>query len=445
MATSLSLADIIYHNNFDALTDEEAIQLLNDQYEPNIARLKRVAPNIEQRDDDESPCGNLTPEALTPSRFLFQEDYCEVNRTLVNFLALKWLLAGDYHTFTAHQPDAVKLTQETFQSFRQQTLQILERPGHLLAFIVLLVLGDVGKDPKLADEVTARDGNIGNHDEVLEKAIELGLFSTPLNMLPSGLREDVLLAIRVGTELNIPQLAQGENVPGSLRSILLFCGHEQAFNLKYPAIMFDVAGAGGHIDACGATRMIEPVCQSFLLAWPVLRNVIAGNLSLRGAYEQVLQHRSQLLAEQGFKRLSTDTPSDWAFLRLCAMGRVVDQYMAGLFDRAFRSIPDQTQQDLINGLNVDGNDDGQAVILYYMPGLLAEGLRVVRDAPEQRQVEVLQSLMSFMARTYGGSKPQPGDQGSILERDVSPAKEVVCDPRFRDNPAILDQYNLPVS
>lgn len=444
MTGALSLADIIYRGDFNALTDEEAIRLLNEQYGSEIARLKRVAPNIEQGDDDNPPSGNLTPEALTPSRLLFQEDFCEVNRTLVNFLALRWLLADDYPTFTAHQPEAVKLTQETFQSLRQQTFQILESPGHLLALIVLLVLGDVGKDPKLADEVTARDGKVGNHDEVIEKAVELGLFSTPLNVLPSALRESVLLAIKVGTELNIPQLTQGENVPGSLQSILLFRGHEQAFNLKYPAIIFDVAGAGGHIDACGATRMIEPVCQSFLLAWPVLRDVIAGNLSLRGAYDQVLQHRGQSLAEQGFKRLSTDTPSNWAFLRLCAMGRVADQHTAGLFDRAFRSIPHQTRQDLIDGLNVDGYDDGQAVTLYYMPGLLAEALRVIRDAPEQKWVEALQSLMSFMARTYGGSKPQPGQQGSIVECDISPAKEVVCDPRFRDNPTILDQYNLPI-
>ncbi|KAB8240461.1 hypothetical protein BDV35DRAFT_373507 [Aspergillus flavus] len=67
-------------------------------------------------------------------------------------------------------------------------------------------------------------------------------------------------------------------------------------------------------------------------------NVITEKLSVRDAYNTVLQNRGQLLAEQGFHELSTNNRSDRAFLRLCALGRVADKYLAELFEKAFTDL-----------------------------------------------------------------------------------------------------------
>ncbi|KAE8349591.1 hypothetical protein BDV28DRAFT_140945 [Aspergillus coremiiformis] len=435
------LAVIIRRDKFQTLSDEEAVKLLHKQFEDEFRRLRDVPVNIEQGNGGPLK-GTLDGKELTPSQLLFQQDFPEVNRTVLNFLALKWLLEDRHEDFTAHQPDAVKLSKQTFNRFREMARECLKEPDDILALVVSLMLGDVGKDPNLEAMVNETDGKKTNHDQILARAIELGCFRKALGLLPDAKKQEVILGVKVGAKLNIPQLTQGENVPGSLQSILMLRGHPQALNLKYLEIMLDVSGAGAHLDARGAVRMIEPVCSSFLLAFPVLQDVIAGRLSVRDAYNKVLQYRGQLLYDKGFPKLSTDNPSDRAFLRLCAMGRVADQHLAQVFDQAFRTLPAPTKQELITGLNVDGCDGEDAVILYYMPAVFAEGLRVTRGESDRKQIEVLQSLMSFMARTYHDTKPIPG---TITERDVSKATEFIQREAFVRDPTILNECILPVA
>ncbi|PYH99048.1 hypothetical protein BO71DRAFT_405607 [Aspergillus ellipticus CBS 707.79] len=449
MANS-SLETVIADGHFTSLDDVTVMELVHKQFKAELEGLKGVDPNIEGGGAPtkgaltrQQPAGGPEQQTLTPSQYLYNEDFSEVNRTLTNILAAKWLLADEYESFTAHQPDPVKLSRDTFGDFRQMAEKTLKCPDNLMALIVSLILGDQGKNQALVKRVLDREGprrdEEVNHDEILGLAIRQGEFSPPLKLLPPTLRNTVVLGVKLGVNLNIPQLTQGENVPGSLKGITIFKDDELAFNLKYLEIMFDVAGAGGHVDSRGAIRMIQPVCQSLLLTYPILLRIIAGELSLRGAYDEVLRNRGRILSSTGFRELSTNVPAERALLRLCAMGRVADLSLAQLFDGAFRNLPSATREDLVNGLSVDGVDDGQAVILYYMPALFAELLRVTKNTPKTSQVEAIQCLLSFMARTYNGSKPHKGEVGSIIERDVSPAKDVIV----QKGPTALDGYILP--
>ncbi|KAJ6008090.1 hypothetical protein N7540_012066 [Penicillium herquei] len=439
--------DILFRKELISIRDEELVQLLYADFGPEIDHLKGVPRAVEG--DGNPPKGNLTENGLSPSRLLFAEDFDEVNRTITNVRAVKWLLANEYEAFTANQPAVVKLSPQTFQALRDLVLPSWDDPDYLLALIVALVVGDMGKDPHLGEEIAARQGtgdkhDHENHDECLAEAVECGILDKPLNRLSDARRKEVVLGINVGATLNIPQLTQGENVPGSLQPLLQFRGHHrEAFNLKYQEIIFDVSGAGGHLDSRGATRMIEPVCQSFLQAWPILSDVITNERSLREAYDAVLQNRGELIAEKGFPLLSPTDSSDRALLRLFAMGRIADQATAEQFQDAFRGLSDTTRDALINGLNVDGINDGDAVVLYYMPALFAETLRVLRTASSEDRVIALQSLMGFMVRTFDGSQPQPDQPGSIKERNVSPAVDLVRTPAFHDNLSLLDDYTLP--
>ncbi|KAJ6086131.1 hypothetical protein N7486_010412 [Penicillium sp. IBT 16267x] len=440
-----SLVEIVYRHELPLLRDEDLVRLLYAQFGPEIDHLKRVPPAVE---GDATPShGNLTEDALSPSRLLFNKDYDEVNRSITNVRALKWVLANDYDAFITHQPPPIQLSKKTFQELKCQADSFLEDTDQLLALIVALIIGDMGKDPHLAAGIAARKGteviNHENHDEVLAEAVACGILDGPLGQLSDARRADVILGVQVGATLNIPQLMQGENIPWSLQPLLKFRGHPEAFYLKYLEIIFDVSGAGGHRDSCGAKRMIEPVCQSFLQAWPILKSVITDNTSLCEAYDQVLRNRGQLIVDQGFPELSTADHAERALLRLFAIGRVADRSMAEQFQEAFRGLSEQTRNALVNGLNVNGIDDGRAVLLYYIPALFAETNRAMHDASTEEQIVALQCVMCFMARTYGGSRSHPGQEGSIWERDVSPAVKIVCDPSFRHNPHILDEYTLP--
>ncbi|KAJ5083148.1 hypothetical protein N7456_012575 [Penicillium angulare] len=443
---SRSFVDAVYNGELASLHDDDLVRLLYTQFTPEIDHLKNVPRAVEKADQNKNgPKGNLTEKALSPSRLLFGEDFDEVNRTITNVRAVKWLLANEYEAFAANQ--AVKLSKQTFSTFRDRALLSLNDPDYLIALIVALVVGDMGKDPHLADEIVALSGvkSNENHDTLLAQAVGCGILDKSLSLLSDARREDVILGINVGAVLNIPQLMQGENVPGSLKPVLQFRDHLPAFTLKYLEIMFDVAGAAGHIDSCSAKRMIEPVCQSFLQAWPILEATVTSQTShpetsLKEAYDQVLQNRGRLVNQMGFSSvLSTSNPADRAFLRLLAMGRVADQATAEQVQKAFTTLPEI--ESLVEGLNVNGIDDGEAILLYYMPALFAGTLQAVSEPGER--IEALTSLMRFMVRLFDGSKPQPDTAGSIKECDVSAAVDFVHTSAFR--PRFFDGYTLPAS
>ena len=407
------LVDIIKRGEFGSVGDEQAVKLFGEQFGPELERLKNATSTIEASDAPTQ--GRLRkpshPEAnFTPSRLLFDTDYPEVNRTCVSMLALKWLVANDYKSFTTGQPAPVKMKEKSFDDLHKLVTQVLTDMDQLLALIVSIVVGDLGKDHQLAKDVKAAGGDLAeadNHDEVVYVAAELGMLE-PLNLLSAELKLDVKMGLQVGSKLNIPQLAQAENVPGSLESVLLLEGYERAFSLKYLEILLDVAGAGGHENSSGAIRMIEPVYQAFTIGRKGLLDIIAGTSSLREGYDQVLRHRGELLEADGFRALSTSHPESRALLRLLAMGRVADQTLAQTFDAAFSSLTAAVRRRLVSGLNVDGYEDGEAIIPYYMPALFSEALRSTKTSSTEIQTQALASLMRFMARVYGGSRRKPG-------------------------------------
>ncbi|KAE8155648.1 hypothetical protein BDV40DRAFT_310830 [Aspergillus tamarii] len=378
--------------------DEKAVRLLYEQFKPEINRLKRADEHPEKANN--SPRGSLTAECLTPSSLLFQEELCQVNRTVVGFLALKWLSENNYGIFTRHQSES-KLSQDTFERLRNMVRDSLKGADDILALIVLLVLSDMGKDPELKSEMKNCDLGNANHDHVLWRAIESGVFSELLGLLPQDKREDVGLGVEMGATVNIPQLIQGECVPGSLLGI--FQWPERAFKLKYLEVILDVGGAAGHVDARGALCMTQPVCQSFLDTFPLLHAVVDGTNSVNAAYNGVLLLRVEILAAAGFRHLSVTNPDDRALVRLCAMGRVADQRSAQLFEQAFNELPDDIKHQLTSGLNVDGDGNVVAVILYYIPAMFAQVQRLTRGQPGSKRVQVLQKLMHAMAKEYAAN------------------------------------------
>ena len=338
--------------------DEKAVRLLYEQFKPEINRLKRAGEHPEKGNNP--PRGGLTAECLTPSSFLFKEEFCEVNRTVVGFLALKWLSENNYRIFTRNQSEN-KLSQGTFERLRNMVRDFLKGADDILALIVLLVLSDMGKDPELKNEMKDCDLGNANHDHILHQAVDSGRFSEPLQL--SQAAGDVISGIKLGAVLNIPQLLQGESVPECLRGIVQW--PEWAFKLKYLESILDVSGASGHVDAWGALCMTQPVCQLLLDTFPLLKAVVDGTSSAIAAYNGVLLHRAEILAAAGFRRLSVTNPDDQALVRLCALGRVTDQKSAELFEQAFNGLADGIKAQLVSDLNVQGGGDKVAVILYY--------------------------------------------------------------------------------
>ncbi|KAG8810770.1 hypothetical protein FRC19_004328 [Serendipita sp. 401] len=356
-------------------------------------------------------------------------------------LALKWILARDYQSFTQSQPPAVALKQESFDDLRALCLSQFEESGNILPLLVTIVINDLGKSPRLAkavEKATGKPMTDANHDEVIYVAAENGMIHS-LERLDETQRNDILLGLKLGSTLNVAQFAQAENVPGSLEGAKVMAGNRRAFNLKFLEVLFDVAGAAANVDARGAKAMIEPVYRSYKIVHPILLDVVENRGSHRQNYDKLLAAHGEKLKQQGFRPLSVDNPSERALLRLMIMGRSTsNKKQADLFDAAFNRLSQLERQVLVDGLNVDGTDDGEAILPYYMPAIISEALKNTSDEPEGK-IEALASLMRLLGRVYNGSKPKKGQAGTIKEVNLRHVTKVIHGEAFKSDPRTLDQ------
>ena len=178
-----------------------------------------------------------------------------------------------------------------------------------LALITAIMVNDLGKDPCLPNEVEramSKSVQGQNHDLVLYQAVQAGMVLSIRN-LPQPQRDALVVGIKMGTRLNLGQLAQAENVPGSLDVMLELRNQRHAFELKFLELFFDVAGAAGHIDASCSKSMTEPVCQTFLAIHKVLTDILEGRSTLRQAYDELLAQRAARFIPQGIATSTSAT------------------------------------------------------------------------------------------------------------------------------------------
>ncbi|MCJ1398694.1 hypothetical protein MMC11_001895 [Xylographa trunciseda] len=424
------------------LNDLDAVKLFGTTFAPELSGLKNAAPTVES-----SPIKATEEFGPFPSQLLFHEDYAEVNRTIVGMLALKWLVAGDYDAFTGQQFPAAKLRRESFDRLRELFMSGLKTEEDVYALLVATVVNDLGKDPNMPKKVTQFLQEYPpnpNHDMIVYIAAQHGMLPLINESEGTASHKRLMQGLLFGSEVNIAQLAQAESAPGTLKNVKeIMAGQEHAFTLKFMELILDVAGADGHHDARCAKPMIEPVFQGYMVARQALMNIVQEKCSAREGYDQVLSHRSGILNKDGFTALSVQAPYERALLRLLTMGRTTTNEQALWFNRAFRNLSYKTRRALSDGLNVDGIDDGVAIVPYYMPALFSETLKTTQKSSNDTKVAALESLMRFLARIYAGTKPVPGAKGEVTECSVAFAQDIVKSNDFRDNPAILDKLEIP--
>ncbi|EXJ89003.1 hypothetical protein A1O3_02067 [Capronia epimyces CBS 606.96] len=448
-----SLQETIRLDQFYTLDETECLVQIREAFQPELDRLKSagaVEGTTRQRE------ANGTADRPTPSQILYGINYDEINRTLVGILALRWIHNDDYERFTSGQQAEYRLTKESFEWLRQLFTDGLQCQEDLFALVLSMVINDLGKDPNLEEDyfhTTRHRLRSKNHDSLLLEAAKAGMIPA-LDYLSPEKREEVMLGLDLGSDLNAGQLAQAESVPVNLEGLLDMRGHEHAFELKFMEQILDVSGAAGHIDSTGARNMIEPVFQAFKTVHEVSLDIIAGRSNLREGYDKVLTKRGNMLSIKGFRRLSVSDKEDRALLRLLTMGRTADLEQAELFSKAFQALDKRNKEQLVAGLNVDGNVDETAVLPYYMPAIISTTLENTKDSDDTSKQRALTSLMRYLAKVFGS--PGVGLPGLapdaiyndkvpeiIIERNMSKAQDVINSPEFKNNPDLLDGLAIP--
>lgn len=438
LSTENQLQQTVFQGIFFDADDAKALRMIADAFVPELERLKNASTASEP-----GTLGQVQDQS--PSCLLFGKEYDEVNRTLVGMLALKWIWNDDYEAFTSSQNKFVRLKPETFKRLRKLFKDGLQEKADLFNLLTSTIINDLGKDPALAEDVSKITGlpvHAINHDMVIYEAAKADIIPCIRRLDPKH-KEELFLGLKLGSTLNGGQLAQAENVPGNLEGLLEMRGHRHAFDLKFLELILDVAGAAGHLDARCAKMMIEPVAQAYLTTHEVALDIIEGRSSLREGYDTVLSRRAEMLVEKGFRQLSVQNPEERALLRMLLMSRTADDEQANLFSQAFDALPISIRIKLVNGLNVDGHQDGKAILPYYMPAMFSEALENVSGKPLSAKIDAMSSLMRFLTRVLDGTRPMPGKEGIVVERNLMFARATIKSKEFREDPTVLDQVKIP--
>lgn len=428
-------------DEFVQISDIEAVRLFGTVFANEFSHLKNAAVTVEST--TATALGRLGEKAnKTPSTILFKEDYPEVNRTLVSMLAVKWVLGNDYTAFTATQKHN-RLSESSFQQLRGFYTRLVCTKDDLHALLIAMAIDDIGKDPALSEEMgkLGLDTAYKDHSDLVYKAAQAGLIPS-LKTVPSKSQQDILSCLFIGSKLNISQVVQGECPPASLEVLSTVQGQGHGVNLRTMVTFLDVAGAGGHADTRSCVVMGEPVFQAYMSALDAFDQFSTGRItSPRVCYDHILETRAASLKQQGFNFPSSADEAR-ALARLLCMGRVTTKEQANQFKEAFHWLPPPAKKNLVNGLNVDGIDDGVAVVPYYAPGLIADALKKTFDMDEA-VVPMLAAFFRFLARVFDGSEPKTGAAGGMIEHDLSFVQETMKSRSFQDYPEILDDVSLP--
>lgn len=82
-------------------------------------------------------------------------------------------------------------------------------------------------------------------------------------------------------------------------------------------------------------------------------------------------------------------------------------------------------------LNVEGYNDGKAILSYYTPAIFSEALENVAREPLPQKIEAVSSLMRFLTRVLDGTRPMPGKKGKVVERNVLFTRATVRSEEFK--------------
>ena len=426
------LFQVITDRTFWTLPEETLLCIIRDEFPTELNRLKDAY--------SVRTTGITLPTSPSLSQMLYQEDYDEINRTLVGVLALRWICNDQYSIFIgSHPPSPVTLKRESFDWMRQIFTKGLKEPIDTYTLVLSMVTNDLGKDHNLATDY-AKLKNIDiskvNHDMILLHAVEAGMVPA-LDLLPAEQRAQLVTGIKLGAEFNFGQLAQGENAPASLSGLLAMRGEDRAFEMRFMEQILDLSGAAGHEDWTCARKMIEPIFQSYRNVFDAARAIISGEMDLRTAYDIIPTRKLDLLKKTGWDgQVDMKTSEGRAIARLFCMGNTNSKETADNYFEAFtQKIDATTRWKIIFGFNVDGSVGDPAVQPSYSPAMLSKATGNTLNGSKAEKIEAISAVLTYIGRCFDISHAESikfrMEKVMVIERDVRVIDKIVEGEEFK--------------
>lgn len=188
---------------------------------------------------------NATPEGVNTK----DDKYKEYNRTMLSIELLKWVISGDYESFTECQQPK-RLSREKFEEICQYTRGIIKSGEDLEAIITYLIINDLGKIKSVVSDIESKLGlQTVDHDDILYQGLaNIPGISPSFDELDEKHKQLILNGLR--TKFNMGQFIQSENLPQNLEPLVNL--DEETFNYYMLHVLYDIGGATGHVTRKGS-------------------------------------------------------------------------------------------------------------------------------------------------------------------------------------------------
>lgn len=306
---------------------------------------------------------NATPEGAKVAEM-------EYKRTKLSIDLLNAVVSNDYDAFTCCQKGDNKLTRQGFEEIREFTLNTIKTKDDYYALQTYLLINDLGKVCSFVEKIE-KDYNFSSidHDEILYEGLKRNPKLSPTFTSLDKKYQDYLL-IGLKTKFNMGQYVQSENLSSDL--IPLKNLDETSKNYYMLHILYDVAGATGHINPNGSLIVNQSYWDNFKCACNTIDNFIEGKSSPVESYDSYLEKRAEMLD------LKFKSKQDYAVVKLCNLMRISNKDEAKHIMEIFNNQPPKVKNVLVDEMAKNGIDE-KGILLYYAPATLSNTLKYFQN------------------------------------------------------------------
>lgn len=319
----------------------------------------------------------------------------EFKRTWCSVELLNYVLEDNYDAFCECQPDDVRITKESFAEIRKFVKSVLKNADDEEAMEVYLVINDLGKVGDFVQKIKDEMGiESVDHDVILYEGLNCHPeFSPTFTALSEKYQKLILAGLKAN--FNMGQFVQCENLPANL--IPLKDIEKEARDFYMIHVLFDIAGAAGHVKSNGSLIVNEVYWKRFSWALEAIEAFCRGEMTAKRAYEEYLIKTMEYFGIY----VSLISEASMVIGKLCNLIRVTNHDEARQVEKAYYDLPEYTRANLEKEMTASGIDNDTAILLYYLPAMLQNALSYYKKKDPEHAIELMIARMAAkISRLY---------------------------------------------
>lgn len=324
---------------------------------------------------------NGTPEGADIDDKEFRRTWCSIE-------LLEAVLNGDYAAFSDCQPEEVRITRKSFSEICSYVNSALKTVDDRIAMMAYLVINDLGKVEDFVAKINdTMNFESADHDKVLFEGLRAHPeFSPTFNALDAKYQELILNGL--ATCFNMGQFVQCENLPASLVPLTQIDKESLDFYMIH--VLFDIAGAAGHVNSNGSLICNELYWKKFSWALEAIYKMTDNESGPVEAYNDYL-----------IKTMEFFGVTSPVVGKLCNMIRVSSPEEAEQVRLAYDNLREPVRINLEKELAATGIGDDTAILMYYAPAMFQNALRYYRGKnPSDAIARTVKRMVPQMSGIY---------------------------------------------